>query len=297
MVQALDHLSNSSQLGKFALTSILMGIATSLPELFICLAAALEKEQNLALGNVLGSNIADLSLVIGGATLVGGSLSIFGEFWKKDFLAIFLAAILPLFLLLDNSLSRVDGLLLLLVFGIYNYTILAESPKRRLKRRKAGILHRLNHQGTQKQIAWLFLGAALLLFSADMIVKLAGSLASQLHLPLILVGLFLVAVGTSLPELSFEIGAVRRKQVAMVFGDLIGSVVANSTLILGLTALINPIKLRSFESFFLATVFFIVIFLLFWFFVKTKRKLERWEAVVLILVYGFFIFLEFVKVK
>jgi len=297
LVDALDRLSKKTKLGKFALTSILVALATSLPELFVCLAAALEKEQTLALGNILGSNIANLSLVVGGATLIGGSLSIFGAFYKKDLLAVFLAALLPIFLLLDNTLSRVDGLLLLLVFGIYNYTILAEKRPRKVKGEGTGILRRLNKTGTHKQIAWVFLGAAIVLFSADVIVKLASSIATEMNMSLILIGLFLVAIGTSLPELSFSIGAAKKKQVAMMFGDLIGSVVANATFILGLTALINPIRIQNVQVFYTATFFFIIIFLMFWYFVKTKRKLERWEAAALIAVYAIFVLVQFSNIK
>lgn len=297
LVDALDRLSRTTKLGKFALTSILVALATSLPELFICLAAALEKEQTLALGNILGSNIANLSLVIGGATLIGGSLSIFGDFYKKDLLAVFLAALLPIFLLLDNTLSRVDGLLLLLVFGVYNYTILAEKRPRKVRGEGTGILRRLNKSGTKKQVAWVFLGAAVVLFSADMIVKIASDLAKEMNVSLMLIGLFVVAIGTSLPELSFSIGAARKKQVAMIFGDLIGSVVANATLILGLTALINPIRVQNIQVFYTATAFFVIIFLMFWYFVKTKRKLERWEAAVLIAVYVLFVFVQFSNIK
>ena len=299
LVEALNRLARSSKLGKFALTSSIIALATSLPELFVCLAAALEGKQALALGNVIGSNIANLSLVIGGATLISGTLPVFGGFFRKDLIAIFMAALLPLFLLLDGSLSRVDGLLLILVFGVYNYTILARHKKQKAKTqtRDFGILRRLNHKGTRRQIAWVFLGAAVLLFSADMIVKIAVQIASGLNLPLIFIGLFLVSAGTSLPELFFEIGAIKKKQIAMVFGNLTGSIIANATLILGLTALISPIKIIEIGTFFLATVFFIVIFLVFVSFVRSKRKLERWEAGVLILIYALFIFLEFFSNK
>lgn len=296
LVDNLNNLSKSVKIGKYALTAIIVALATSLPELFVCVAAALEGEQNLALGNILGSNIANLSLVVGGAVLLSGPVQVGGNLFKKDLLAVFLAAVLPLFLLLDNTLSRIDGLLLILIFGAYNYFLL-KNFSQSINQKKYGILQGLQKSDSKKQLAWVFVGLAIMLIVADIIVKISGTLAQSLNLPLLLVGLFFVAIGTSLPELSFSIKAIREKQSGMVFGDLIGSVVVNATFILGLTALISPIKIAYLGSFSLATVFFIFIYFLFWLFVKSKRKLERWEAVILLLVYSLFIYLEVIGVN
>jgi len=297
LIGALNRLSKNSRLSKFGLTSFLLALATSLPELFVGITAALEKKPSLALGTVLGSNIANLSLVIGGAAVIGGSIGIIGDFLFKDIFYVFIAGSLPLLMLADSRLTRVEGLLLLAIYGVYNFTVL-----KRRKKIKTGVdirklLRRLNRKKVNNEIAWIFFGAALLIFSADGIVKIAALVAQNFKVPLILVGLFLVAVGTSLPELSFEIAAVRKKQVGMVFGDLLGSIVANSTLILGITALISPIILDGgFKVYFWATIAFLILFFIFWLFVKTKKKLERWEGAVLLLLYFLFIFFEFWRV-
>jgi cation:H+ antiporter len=297
LIGALNRLSKASRLSKFGLTSFLLALATSLPELFVGIAAALEKKPSLALGNVLGSNIANLSLVIGGAAVIGGSIGIVGDFLFKDMLYVFLAGFLPLIMLIDNRWTQIEGLFLLAIYGVYNFTILKRKGK---FKRQVGIrkfLHRLNHRHVDSQIAWIFFGAALLIFSADGIVKTAALLAQNFKVPLMLVGLFLVAVGTSLPELSFEIAAVRKKQVGMVFGDLLGSIVANSTLILGITVLISPIVLdNGFRVYFWATLAFLILFIFFWLFVRTKKKLERWEGIVLIVLYLLFVIFEFWRV-
>lgn len=300
LVQALNRLAKLTHLGKFALTSILLALATSLPELSFCLTAALENKSNLALGNVLGANISNISLVVGGAALFGGSIGVIGEFLKKDLIATFLAGILPLVLLSDGSLSRVEGLLLILIYGVYNYTILNGHRKKIHHHDSFGhhILRRLNHKGTDREFAWLFLGAVLLIFSADMLVKNAVIVAQQLGIPLILIGLFLISIGTTLPEFLFELKAVRKGEVGMVFGNLIGSVVALSTLIIGLTALIQPVKLdANFNEFFLATMVFVILFSILWFFTSTKRKIERWEGLILVLLYFIFVGVEFLVLR
>lgn len=295
LVAALERLSRISRIGKFAITSFFMALATSLPELFVSITAALEKKPNLALGNIIGSNIANLSLVIGGAALVGGSIGVVGNFLKKDIFYAFLAGSLPVVMLVDNKLSKVDGLMLLAIYGVYQFSVLKGKRQRVGKDRLVrGILRRLGKTETDRQIAWIFFGVALLIFSADAIVKIAGLIAYEFKVPILLVGLFLVAVGTSLPELSFSIGALVKKQVGMVFGDLLGSIVANSTLILGITSLLSPVILEGgFKVYFWAVVFYFIIFAAFWFFVRTKKKLERWEGVVLLLLYLVFVIFEF----
>lgn len=295
LVASLEKLSKISKIGKFAITSIIMALATSLPELFVSITAALEKQPNLALGNIIGSNIADLSLVIGGAALIGGTIGVVGDFLKKDIFYAFLAGSLPVVMLIDSRISKVEGLMLLAIYGIYQFSVLQRRRGRvRKDRLVRGVLQRLNTKRADKQIAWIFFGIVLLIFSADAIVKIAGLIAREFDVPVLLVGLFLVAVGTSLPELSFSISALVKKQVGMVFGDLLGSIVANSTLILGVTSLINPIVLDGgFKVYFWAAVFYFLIFIVFWFFVKTKRKLERWEGVILLLLYLVFVIFEF----
>lgn len=296
-VLGLQRFAKITGMEKFALTGFLMAFATSVPELFVGVVAAMEGRPRLALGNVVGSNIANISLVIGGAVLVGGTIGVVGEFLKKDVFSVFLAGALPMVLLLDDALTRVDGMILLLIYGAYNWGVLGANKKiKRYPNRKffKKVMQKMGKEKGGKSLASIFLGVALLLFSAEMLVKTAQSLAMTFNIPVFMIGLFVVAIGTSLPELSFEIGAIRRKQIAMMFGDLMGSVVANSTLVLGIVSVISPIYLTNgIEPYLLATMFFVIIFAVFWLFVKSKKKLERWEGVVLLILYLIFAWLEF----
>lgn len=301
LVVNLKSFADRTGLGKFAATTFILALATSLPELFVGVTAALEGNPNLSLGNILGSNIADLSLVIGGAALIGGTVGVKGRFINRDAFYAFLAGAAPMVLLFDKKLTRVDGLILLAIYGFYNVWVLRERAKELAEGRgeEEGFVRRLirkiNHRGARTELAWIFLGVALLLFSADMIVRMATSLANGLNLPVLLVGLFLVAVGTSLPELAFEMKAVRDGETEMVFGDLLGSVVANGTMIIGLTAIIAPIQIAAFDEYLLATLAFVIIFGVFYLFIRTKKKLERWEGAVLLVIYLVFILAEFMR--
>ncbi len=298
----LKALSRKTRIGQFAITAFLLALGTSLPELFVGITSALEGEPSLSLGNVIGSNIADVSLVIGGAALVGGAVSVRGIFLKRDVFYAFLAGAAPMVLLFDRNLSRIDGLILLALYGFYNFWIFTE----RYRAKKTGLLkeeeenfvrrliRKLNHKGTKRELAWIFLGIALLLFSADVLVRVAKGLAIALNIPVLLIGLLLVAVGTSLPELAFSLKAIQEKESEMVFGDLLGSIVANGTLIIGITSLIAPIKIRAFDEYLVATMAFVLSFGLFYFFIRTKKKLERWEGALLIGFYLAFVLSEFV---
>lgn len=299
LVVNLRGFSRATGIGQFAVTSFLLALATSLPELFVGVTSALEGEPVLSLGNIIGSNIANLSLVIGGAALIGGVVRVHGTFLRRDVFYAFLAGAAPMVLLLDKSLSRVDGLILLALYGYYNIWVFTERHRELVAEgsEKEGFIRRLirkiNHRGTRIELAWIFLGIAGLLFSADMLVKIAKQMALALNIPILLIGLLLVAIGTSLPELVFELKAVREKQSEMVFGDLLGSIVANGTLIIGITSLISPIKIQALNEYLLATMAFVLIFGLFYFFIRTKKKLERWEGAVLLGIYLAFVLFEF----
>lgn len=293
----LKSLSQRTKLGRFAVAGFIIALGTSLPELAVCLTAAFRGESSLSLGNIVGSNIADLSLIIGGAALIGGAVQVRGEFLKQDVFYTFLAGSAVMVLLFDKYLSRLDGLILLFLYGFYQLIVFRQQAKK--VDLQEGTVHRLvrqfHHQGTRYEIYWLVLGIFLLLFSAGMLINSAEKIAVILNIPLILIGLIIVAIGTSLPELAFETKAIINRQPSMVFGDLFGSVVTNGTLIIGMSTLISPIRINGFSEYLLATMAFVVIFGIFYLFIRTKHRLERWEGAVLILIYLVFVVVEFTR--
>ncbi len=301
VVEGLSELSRKVRVGKYALSVVVLALSTSFPELFVGVTAALSGEPSLSLGNVLGSNIANISLVMGIATVIGGSIPIVGGYLKKDFWYAFLAGMLPVFLILDGTLSRVDGLALIVIYGYYVVGVLrrrhVESVKREMEERRGRLLRSLKLIGTsgRRPVAKVLFGMAILLLSADLVVKMASQISLELGVPTLLIGLILVAVGTSLPELVVEIAAVRRREVALIFGNLLGSTVANSTLIIGLTVLISPIEVQTIDSYLIASLTYLIVFGAFWIFSKSKRRLTAVEGGVLIFIYGLFVLAEFLR--
>ncbi|MFZ2199263.1 MAG: sodium:calcium antiporter [Microgenomates group bacterium] len=295
IVRSIKIVARQSRLGVYGITAFILAISTSLPELVVSIVSAFEGNTSLVLGNIIGSNIADLSLVIGGAAILGGSLKVTGEVLSRDIYLTGAAGFLPIFLIADGVLSRADGVVLLVIYMILVSTflhahhkalashVMAVSPMRRFL---LTVTSANGHSGVLKFVA----GVGLLLVASHFIVKIATALALTSGLSTLFVGLFIVAVGTSLPELAFELKAIGSGQAKMALGDLLGSVVANSTLILGLASIIRPLTLtqRGLIPYGMAIGAFTIIYFTFVWFVKTKKKLEWWEG--LILLAGFMIF-------
>jgi cation:H+ antiporter len=199
-----------------------------------------------------------------------------------------LVLLLPLILvLIGNTLSRIDGAILVAVFVVYSWYLMKQKRKftKQVKdniKRSAVVLNTL-----------LFAGSLALLFiSSHFVVKYATSLSFDLALPPFIVGLFLVSFGTTLPELTFEARAVMSKHSQMALGDLIGTLVVNTTLVLGIAALILPIKIQL-DSFLLGAIFMVIVAFLFAAFFKTGNKLSVKEGIVLILLYVIYVIIQF----
>lgn len=301
VVIAIRRLGKKDQAKAFTLSALVLAISTSLPELSVGVAAALEGNPNISLGDIVGSNIANISLVAGLASVIVGKVNVRGGFLRRDVFIALIAGILPALLLFDKSLSRLDGLILLFVYGAYassffkiRFGQIAEEQEQ--EDYVYRFLRTFNHVAARrsKELGRLFIGVALLLFSAGAIVKVATSLAESVGIPSFLVGLAVVAIGTSLPEFAFSIRSLGKHSPSMFFGNLLGSTIANSTLVMGIVALIRPIAVVAPKSYFSAVIFFVVIFSAFWFFIRTKHRLDRWEGVMLIMLYIIFIAIEFV---
>lgn len=284
LVRALVNIARFMRWSEFLVSFILIGIATSLPELFVGISSAFNNASALSLGNIIGSNIVNLTLVAGIIILFSRGIKIKSKIIQRDVWIVFGLAVLPILFLLNKTLSRFEGLILLGLFAgylIYLVRRKKESPK---------ILNNFSEIKTVlKSIIIFIISLVLLLASAWLIVYSAQTIALGLNANLVLIGILIVAFGTSLPELIFGLRSVLMKHKEMHMGNLIGSTAANSALILGITALIRPIQLESLNSFITGAVFMILALLLFNLFIRTKNKLSWKEGLLLILFYVVFV--------
>lgn len=288
-VTAFEKLvSGLSAKRKMIVASLFVALSTSLPELFVTLAAAFEGRPEIALSTVLGSNVVDLSLVIGGAALVGGSLAMVGEYWHFELAAAFMAGVAPILLMMDGALSRLDGFILIVIYLIYLDELVLDGREKSLVKvgaAKHGFFMRLKDwrdHGGEGSLFHFCLGIFLMLVSADLVVKLTVDLAQTYRLSVIILGFLVVSVGTSLPELALSVAAAAKKSIALILGNLLGSIVTNATLIIGLLAIIRPFGVSNLSNYSLVNVAFVVVFGVFWLFSASKKKLERWEGLVLV---------------
>ncbi len=298
LVKSLLSISSILKMKEFVIGFIIMAVFTTMPELFIGIMSAVNKMPELALGTAIGSNIADLTLVIGVAVLLGRGMPVNLKTVKKDCFFMLIIASLPVIFMIDRSVSRIEAAVLVAVFFAYMWYVFRE---RWLFRRtidgKANRPLLLELKSNLKQLirhASVFLfSLTLLLISANFVVNYAINLSVALALPTLLIGLFMVAVGTSLPDMVFGVKAVLTKHEEMALGDIIGAVVVNSTLVIGVSALIFPLTTANIMLFFTGATFMLLVAFLFTTFVETESKITVNEGISLIMLYAFFIFIEF----
>jgi len=288
LLNSLVKIASYLELKEFVVGFMLMAVATSLPELFVGIIAALEHTSLLSLGNVIGANIMDLTIVIGTVALLTRGIKARSEIAKKDALYMLLIALFPILLMLDHVLSRIDGFILLLAFSIYMIRLFGQ----RKEFRKT--TDHVSKKSARKSFIWFAFGVIGLLISAKFVVMFATAIATEMAVPLLLIGLVIVAIGTTLPELAFETKAAMSGHEEMTLGDLFGSLVTNSTLVLGIVAIINPIEIVNFSLFLVAAGFMFLTLLLFTLFIRSDEGISWQGGVALILLYVIFIIIELV---
>jgi len=300
VLKSLVKIASTLKIKEFIMGAVLVAFFTSIPELFVGISASLKGLPDLIIGTIIGSNISDLTLVIGTAILFGRGLTITDPSIKRNAVYMTAIAALPIILMLiGNQLSRIDGVILLMVFVWYIFNLIRNQRKYTKElNQQVELQQRVTLSYVVKMASVLLLnsimfivGVVLLFFSAELVTEYAIILSMALFLPPILIGLFFVALGTSLPELVFEIRSVLAKHGDLALGDIIGSVVANSALVLGIAALINPIQ-TNFLFFVTSATFMIVMAFLFMAFVENDRGITWREGLALLLLYTFFIIME-----
>ena len=251
----------------------IVAAGTSAPELFVSLVSALKGTPDLAVGNVVGSNTMNAMLIVGCAAMVA-PMTISRSTVKKDIPFSVGASVLLILLAVDSFLGRVDGIILLLGFAVFMAYTLMQA--------KTGSTDEVQAETSPvwKNIVYLVGGLLGLVLGSNLFVDSASSVAYALDISEGVVGLTVVAGGTSLPELATSVVAARKGQSAIAIGNVIGSNVFNILLILGLTATISPMEIEGITTIDMAVMLISVA--LVWMFSFTRYTVERWEGAVLV---------------
>lgn len=263
------------------LTIVAMG--TSMPEFCVSLISALKGTSDLAVGNIVGSNIFNTLLIVGVSALVA-PMSIMKTTVRKDIPFALVASALLLIMCLDGDISRIDAAILFVMFLIFMYITLrgAKTQGTDLEEKEK------KPMATWLSVVWILVGLACLIGGSNLFVDGATAVATKLGVSEAVIGLTIVAGGTSLPELATSVVSARKGNSGIAIGNVLGSNVFNILAILGLTGVISPMTLKGITMTDLSMM--VISIILIWLFSFTKYKIERWEGAILTAVFVGYIY-------
>jgi cation:H+ antiporter len=294
LMKDLTQLSKFLGIKEFIIAFFILGLAVNLPNLFVDVGSALRNLPQISIGDMIGGNLVDLTLVLA-----------LGIFFSKKFIPTdsrmvqgsaiftFFIALFPLLLLLKGSVTRIDGVLLIAAYFVY--TAWAFSKDDRFKKEFHGKVHL-----SKKQLTYIAVEVVaillLLLFVSQEIINFTTSFASGFGASLSLVSLLLVGLANCFPEMYITIVSIRKGQHWVVLGDLMSSVIGAATLVFGLVALVHPFVIQDIGQLFIARIFLVVAAIFFLLSMRTGNKLTKKEGLMLLFLYIAFLIVEvFVK--
>ncbi len=313
LVDGASAIAKKWGISEFVIGMTILGIGTSTPEMVVSFLSAAQGNADIAVGNVVGSNLFNTLMILGVTALIM-PLPLTGNNIKKDIPFALLAAATLIFagsdVLLDgasaNIISRTDGLMLLSLFGVFMaYTIYSSqtqsAPALPEAKAEMSAANAANAEGeTKERPMWLALimvvgGLAGLVYGGNLFVDSASSLAKMLGVSDAVIAVTIMAGGTSLPELASCAVAAVKKNADLALGNVIGSNVANIFLILGGSAVIHPLGMNNIGNLDFSTLIISTILLFITAFTFKKRTLDRAEAILFILIYVGYIILTLNK--
>ncbi len=273
-------------LSQFIVSFFIVSFISVFPETMISVISAVRGVPEFGLGALLGSNVADLTLVFGIVALFSTKgIPVRSEILKQDFMYLFLLLV-PLLVGWDGYFSRADGVLLIMggVFFLFTLSFQSKSFKKQWSS--------VNHSLLFKYICLLVLTLIVLIAAANYTVKYGTHFASDLNIPAVLVSITIISIGTCLPELFFSIKAIKQDQNALALGDILGTVIIDATIIIGLLGVIHPFHFNP-HAIYVTGVAMFIAGLLTILFIRTNKVLSKSEGIYLILFYLVYLIVEF----
>lgn len=266
------------------LTIVAMG--TSAPEASVSINAALAGNNDIALSNVVGSNIFNTLIVVGVCAAMM-SFQVNKDILKRDLPINLLVSIVLIIMALDGQLSRFEGMILLIGMISYIAMMIMSALKNRLTEEN------MKTMSIQKSLLYIVIGLAAVIYGGDIVVDNASLIALSLGLSQNFIGLTIVAIGTSLPELVTSVVATRKGESALALGNAVGSNIFNILFILGMSATVSPLTILNESIMDCAVMIFVAILILV--FAKTNQKMGRKEGFICILCYILYTIFLFIR--
>ena len=291
IVRASVALSLRFNISKFVIGMTVVSFATSLPELIVSINAALNNSPSIAINNVVGSNIANIGLVLALIALLS-NISVNEKSFRRDWSwMFFLSIMLWLFIITDNELNGFEGFLLIAFLVNFVYKVLKNSESTELLN---DVDEKLKLTSNFKILIWLFISSLTLYFGAEFLVDGAVKFANQINISEAVISVSIVAIGTSIPELAASLVAIAKNEKGISVGNLIGSNIFNIGSVLGITAIIKDIPIaeeiiqRDILWMMAFTVLIMVLSVL-----PEKNKISKYKGLIMLVGYFVFIFLAF----
>ena len=293
IVRSSVALSLKFNISKFVIGMTVVSFATSLPELIVSVNAALNNSPSIAINNVIGSNIANIGLVLGLISILG-KIMVDNYFYKRDWPWMFFFSLLMWFFISQDSvLKKYEGLILFLILIFFTLTIIKKSNNLDFK---GSIDDELLKTSNFKIFVWLIISSITLYFGSEFLVDGAVNLAKQISISEAVISVTIVAIGTSVPELAASLVAIAKKEEGISVGNLIGSNIYNIGSVLGITAMIKEIPIA--EEIIQRDIIWMLIFALIVIIlaiIPRKNYLTSFKGLIMFSMYLYFIYIAFVQ--
>ena len=292
IVRSSVAISLKFKISKLVIGMTVVAFATSLPELIVSINAALSNSPAIAINNVIGSNIANIALVLSIISILS-FIKVDKNFYRQDWPIMFgFSILLTLFCITDLVLNQVEGTILVLSLLFFIYYSLKKSNN---KLNVDDVDDKLVSTSNTKIIIWLLISSVSLYFGAEFLVNGAVNFAKQINISEAVISVSIVAIGTSIPELAASLIAIAKKEKGISVGNLIGSNIYNIGSVLGITAIIKPIQIAQeiIERDIIWMLFFALL-LLFMVILPRRNDLGKSKGFFMLLLYFVFITLAFI---
>ena len=276
----------------FVIGLTIVAFGTSLPELIVSITASLNGESDIVLGNVLGSNIANIALVLS-VIAIWKTINFRYSDLKDSLVYIIISSAMLIVIIVSNNLSLIPGLVLLALFCIYIYS------QFRIVKYNNSLEKNKDIPFSIKYISYLFMGIFLLGWGSNLFINGAIGVATSLGVPLIVISLSIVALGTSIPELVTSLIAMKKNESSLVIGNILGSNIINIVLVLGSSIMINPINVYNSDLSIMyntkiSLIFMFIVTILLLSIILFRKDINRLFGLILFLIYVIFIYSNFI---
>jgi len=284
LIEQSERIALKFNIPEFIIGATLIALGTSLPEMAASVAASYNNQAEMAIANVIGSNVLNITLVLATVFLIAKNINPNRDFFAKDSTWALVPVLVFILMIIDGVISRFDAMLLLLLMGAYLMFLLNDAKN--MPEEDIVILDSETFSWA-KTIPILIGGLVLVIIGAHFTVESASSIAKSFGISEWVIGIIMVSLGTSLPELTVSITAALKGKVDMAIGNIIGSNMANTTVVLGTAALVNPLSINA--STYLFDIATMIVATLLLVFITANKLYNKSAGISLIIILGLFL--------